>query len=171
MSNTAVDHVRFVPQSGNRLGQFISQFIQIVTAHILEFDLFEILPDSLDWVQIGCVACSSLDVDVSGGTLRQKGFDFAIVNWGSIPHNQQLRANLSLELLEKANYISTRERPSLPTHVHLALRRDGANQRPVLMGHCLVQDGRLPDGGIGTHGSRQQIKAGFVEKEQGTLLC
>jgi hypothetical protein len=81
LSNTAVDHLRFVPQSGNRLGQFILQFIQIVTAHILEFDLFEILPDSLDEVQIGCVACLSLDVDVSGGTLRQKGFDFAIVNW------------------------------------------------------------------------------------------
>ena len=109
-------------------------------------------------------------MDIRGGTLRQKGFDFAIVNWGTVPHDQQLRANLSLELLEKADHIRTRERPSLPTHMHLALQRDGANQRPVITGQCLVQDGRLPDGGIGTHGSRQQIKAGFVEKEQGTLL-
>jgi len=33
----------FVAQPGNRLTQFVPEFIQIVTAHILEFDLLEIL--------------------------------------------------------------------------------------------------------------------------------
>ena len=45
-----------LPQSSNRLAQFLTEFIQIVTTHIFEFDLLEILPDALDWVQIGCVA-------------------------------------------------------------------------------------------------------------------
>ena len=109
-------------------------------------------------------------MDVGGGTLRQKGFDFAIVNWGTIPDNQQLRTNLSLELLEKADHISTTECPILPTHMHLTGRRDRANQRPMITGQCLVEDGRLTDRGIGADDCGQQIKAGLIEKEQGTLL-
>jgi hypothetical protein len=34
----------------------------------------------------------------------------------------------------------------------------------------LVENGRLPDRSIGTHSSGQQIKARFVEEEQGALL-
>jgi hypothetical protein len=34
----------------------------------------------------------------------------------------------------------------------------------------LVEDGRLADRGIGAHGCGQQIKACFVQKEQGTQL-
>jgi hypothetical protein len=165
LPNTAIDHVLFVPQSGNRLAQFIPEFITVVTTHVLEFNLFEILPDALDWVQIGRVARQALNVDVTGGTLRQESFDLTIVDRGTVPHNQQLRADLPLELLEKADHIGTGECPILPTHVQLASRADRTDHRTMIATQRLVQDGCLTNRRICPYGSRQQVKAGFVQED------
>jgi len=48
--------MRFVPQPRNRFADFILEFTQVVTTHIFELGLLEILPDALDRVQVRSVA-------------------------------------------------------------------------------------------------------------------
>ena len=73
--NTTQDHIGFVPQPGDGFAQFIVNFRQVMATQVLEFDVLQILPDALSWVQIGRVAGQTLQVNyyrLKAGSLERE---------------------------------------------------------------------------------------------------
>ena len=68
---------RFPTQADNGLSQFKAQFEQRVSTQILEFNVFEILPDAFGGIQIRCVAGQLNQMNSFGSPCAQKGFGFS----------------------------------------------------------------------------------------------
>ena len=115
-------------KSCDRLAQFVPEFVEIMTTDILEFDLLEILPDTLNRIEIRRIAWQSHNLDVGGRTLSQVPFHLAIMDWGAIPNDQQLGADLAAQMLEKGNYIGAGEGAILTTQIQLTLECDRADE-------------------------------------------
>jgi hypothetical protein len=80
LTNASGNDLRFMAHSRDRLAQFIPQLVEIMTTHIFEFHLLEIVPNTLDRVKIWGVARQTQEVNISGGALCQVGFDLTIIS-------------------------------------------------------------------------------------------
>ena len=166
LADTSIDDVWFLTQPSNRLTQFVPEFVEIVTADVLEFNVLEILPDALDRIQIWCIAWQGDKLNIARSPLCQKGFDLTIMDRRAIPDNQQFGANLAAQMLEEAHNIAAGECTVLAAQIQLATCRKRANQRAMIATECLRQDRRLTDRRIGAYHRGEQIEAGLIDKDK-----
>jgi hypothetical protein len=94
-------------QPSCRLAKFLLEVRKIRTTDIAQFDVFEIVPNPFDGIQFRRIGRQALQMDIRRAAFGQKGFDFAIVYWGTIPNDKQFTPNVLLQMLEEADYITT----------------------------------------------------------------
>lgn len=171
--NTTQDHIGFVPQPGDGFAQFIVNFRQVMATQVLEFDVLQILPDALSWVQIGRVAGQTLQMNVLGSALRQEVFDHLPMMGGqAIPDDEQLALDVAQQVTQETDDIRTFESVVLNHDVQVTTRRNGTDDREVIPTQRKTQDGRLPSGRVSAHSGRQQVEARFIDKYYGSpLIC
>lgn len=93
LTGEPLDDVGFVPQPSDRFAQFISEFVQTVTAHIFQLDVLEIVPGNFVRLQLRHVAWQLRQIQTRCTPFTKKGSDLptAMIRQ-SIPDDQQLAA-------------------------------------------------------------------------------
>src|SRR5450755_253304 len=81
--------------------QVQGDMLDIETTKVLEFDTLKEIPDAFLWVEFRGIGRQAFQMDAFGSALRQKIFDgLTSVNRGSIPDDEQLTRDLTLEQLQ-----------------------------------------------------------------------
>jgi hypothetical protein len=104
------------------------QIGQITTTPILEFAPLEQIPDALLWSEFRRIAGQAFEMDPSGGSSRQEGFDhLAAMNRRAIPDDQQLAGQFAQEEPSEAHDIHSGVPVVLHLKEQLSVRRDRSN--------------------------------------------
>ena len=161
----------FVPEPGCSESQFIAQLGSILAYHILEFDVLEVAPDVFIRIQIGRIRGQSFEVQALLG-LCQNVFDrLTAVNGGAVPNNQQFAWNVTQYVLKKDDDLGATDTLLMHLHQQLTTWCDGADDRQPRITARRTQKWCLADWCIGTHDGRQQVEAGFVDPDYGSVLA
>jgi len=137
-----------------------------MTTDILEFNMFQIVPDTLIWIQIRCIPWETFQPDPCGGASGQKVFDgLTAMNGGAVPDNEQLALDGGLQLLQKGDDGNAVVSCGLHRQVDLTRRRNGADYRVMVMRELAAQQRRFADWGPGADNPWQQIESRFVNEE------
>ena len=76
--------------AGHGMPDFLSEFGQRMTADVEQFDMLQIVPDTLHRMEFRRVAREPEQRDAAGRATAQKILHGAIMNRGAIPHDEQL---------------------------------------------------------------------------------
>ena len=107
--------------------------MQVRAAHVPQFDAFEIGPDALVRVEIGCVAWQLLQLEPFGSTLSQEVFDrLTAMDRRPIPEHQELAGQVSQEVAQEQHHIWTAEGVILDLQQQAPTRRDAADDRQMV---------------------------------------
>jgi hypothetical protein len=88
-----------------------------------------------------------------------------------VPDHQQARSDVPDQVLEELDGVQPVERLLTYQGVDLAGRRDSAHDREVVARLPLVEDRRVPLGGVGPDLARQEVEARFIHENQGAALA
>ena len=85
-------------------GNAVSEPTEAREANITEFDILQVVPQAIDWIEVGCVAGQTFQLEPRGGTLSQEGpYGLAPVRRQAIPDDQELARNLAEQVLQEAD--------------------------------------------------------------------
>jgi len=170
LADKPLNDISFVSQTSDSFAQLISEFVQAVTAHILQLDVLQIVPSPFIRVKLRRIARQLRQIDTCCTSFTQKGLDLpTAMSRQSIPDDQQLPGEVSQQVLQKADDGFAVERFVLRHRVQLAFRRDRADHRqmlpvPIAQHWCLTT--RSPS----THRAWQKGKPGFVYEDEGSVF-
>src|SRR5919106_2403905 len=103
---------------------------KIETAHVTQFDAFELLPEALARVQLRGIGRQALQVNLLCRTLRQELLDnLTPMNRGTIPNDDHAAGYLAHEMFEKCDDICGVDGAVLAVEVHLTRSGDGGDGR------------------------------------------
>jgi hypothetical protein len=93
-----------VTQAAESAGEAISEPAKSREAEVAEFDVLEVLPQSIDRIEFRSVTGQPLQLETRGRPSGQKGADgLATVSRQPIPDDQELARNLAEQMLQKAD--------------------------------------------------------------------
>jgi hypothetical protein len=101
----AGDEAWFAPHPFHRVAQFTPQLREMETAHIAQFDPFELLPEALIRVQLRGIGWQALQVEALRRAIGQEFLDHvAAVDRCPIPDDHHPTRHLPQEMFEKGDY-------------------------------------------------------------------
>lgn len=131
-----------------------------------EFDMFQIVPDTLIWIQVWSVSREALQPDAVGSTSGQKGLDgLTAMNGRAIPNDEQLAFDGAQQLLQKGDDRRTIVSCALHRQIEFTRRCNGAYHRVMITGKLAAQKWRLTHWSPSADNTGQQIEGGFVNEE------
>ena len=137
-----------------------------MTTDILEFDMLQVVPEPLIWVQVRCIPRQPLQPDPCGGASGQKVFDgLTAMNGGAVPDHEQLALDGGLQLLQKGDDGSAVVSYGLHRQVDFACRCNGADHRVMITGELAAQQRCFAHWGPGADNPWQQVESRFVNEE------
>src|SRR3954453_11459064 len=84
--------------------KFLLEMVYVMTTDIGEFDMFEIVPDTFIWIQVGCIRREAFQPDAFGSTSGQKALDCpTAMNGCAVPDDEQLALDHIQQLLQKSD--------------------------------------------------------------------
>ena len=147
-------------------GNAVSEPTEVGEANITEFDILQVVPQAIDWIEVGCVAGQAFQLEPRGGTLSQEGpHSLAPVRRQAIPEDQELARNLAEQVLQEAGDAVPVEGLALHLRVDLAGLSERPNDRIVVTGEPTAQDWRLPPWRIGPDNTGQQVERCLIYPE------
>ena len=162
--------MRLASQSHHRQIEFSTKMAQIFTTDVSQLHMLEVLPDSLCRIQLRRIGRQLLKVNVSGSSISHKPGDLFTVDRRAVPHNQQLALPLILDMLQEAHTIQTRQRSLASQRQEVAVHRNPAHHRQMSVAQERFDDRRLCSRRVGSDHSGQQVKARFINKENGQAI-
>jgi hypothetical protein len=152
--------------------QLQSEFGEIGAAEVAEFDVLEIVPDTLVRIQIRGVARQLLQLEARRRALCQEVLDGPrAMDRRPIPDHEQLARNLAQQVLQELDDLGAPERPLADLEEEPSIVGQAADDREMIAGTGHPENRRLPPRGVGAHQARQQIEARFVYPDNGTPLA
>src|SRR3954470_1619780 len=111
-----------------------------MTTDILEFDMFEIVPDSFVGIEVRCIAWEAFQPDALGSASSQKGLDRpTAMNGCAVPDDEQLAGDHTQQLLQKSDDGGTVVGLRLHGQMEFARWGNGANHRVMVAGEFAAQ--------------------------------
>jgi hypothetical protein len=145
MADQTADDVSFVAEASGCEAQMLLEVVQIRTAHVTQFDVLEVRPNALVWVEIGRVARQLLQSQAFGRTLGQEVFDWLpTMNRRTVPDHQQLAGDMFQQMLKEANHLGAAKRVVLHAQQQLPARGDAADDRQMITGERKAQRRWVP---------------------------
>jgi len=141
--------------------------VQVLATKISKFDMLQMVPNSLIWIQVWCIPGQTFQPNPLGGACGQERLDgLTPVNGCTIPDDEQLAFNQDQQLLQKGN--DCRAVESLGLHAQIEFTRwgDSTDDRVVIPGELTAQNRCLAHGRPGTHHTWQQIEGGFINEQK-----
>ena len=127
------DEVRLVAEASGGQTEVLVELIQIGTAHVPQFDAFEVSPDTLIRVEIRGVARQLLKAQSFGSTLGQEVFDgLTAMDRRTIPEHQQLARHLSQQVPQEEHHLWIAEGVILDLQQQAAAGLDAADDRQMV---------------------------------------
>lgn len=158
-------------QSTDRTLHLPAQLVQVLAAAVLQFDPLQQIPDSLVGVELRRVAGQLFQVESPGRPSGEEVLHrLAPVNRRAVPDDQELPAHSAQELPEKGYDRRTPHCRLLDMGEQPARRGDGTDSREVVVRQRRTQDRRLATWRVRAGREGQQIEAGLVYEEDGTVL-
>lgn len=146
--------------------EFKTEMVQVAATDILEFNMFEIVPNAFIGIQVRRIARQAFQPDALGGAGGQEGLDvLTAMNRSAIPDDQQLASNGVEQLLQEGDDGDAVERFGLHGQVDFTCGRDGADHRIVVVRQLAAQNRRLAHRRPGAHHAGQQIEGGFIDEQ------
>src|SRR5579884_367260 len=130
--------------------QFRLKLLEIDSTKVLEFAPLEQIPHALLWIEFGCRARQTLQMNAFGSALSQKIFDgLRAMNARSIPDDQELAWDLAQQQLQEPHHIRPFERVVLNVHDQTPVQGEAADSREVIASQGNLQDRCLSHRGRG----------------------
>lgn len=163
LSNTALNHIRPVPQSCHGQSQLPAEFPDIGAAHVAQLYSLQVVPDALVWVKIRRISRQPFQTNPLSAPIGEKRLDWLpAMDRRAIPDHQQQPRDVPQQMLEKANDILGTVGTLLRHQQQGAIHGDSTDGRYVIPAEAHAQNGGLSSGSISTHQGGQQIEARFV---------
>ena len=145
--------------------------MQVRAAHVPQLNAFEIGPDALVRVEIGCVARQLLQLEPFGSALSQEVFDrLTAMDRRPIPEHQELAGQVSQEVAQEQHHIWTAEGVILDLQQQAPSRRDAADDRQMVARQREAQRWWVAAWGEAPHHRWQEIEARLIDPDDGAAL-
>ena len=123
------------------------QLRKCVTCDVGQLNDFHVAPNPLNGVQFGRIAWQLLEMEASGSSLSQIGFEFlGAVSWTVVPQDQQSTGNALLQETQKLNHFLRRDRLGMRAQEQLALWGDRSQYCQMIARQELFEQGVRPRG-------------------------
>ena len=162
------------PKGGNKFGSAAhvgqglasegAQLGDVFGAEVGQAVVFEVTPNVLDRIQLGCVGRKRGDMDSSFETVDVLADEAAAMDHGSIPDDQQWARQLSLQVFEKLDDLRTFDRARMELEVEVP-DRDATEDREFLPVEVKLQNRRLSARCPGAYPVGFLAEAAFVDKD------
>ena len=187
--------LRAALQTADSEAEFPAELVSVAAAAVGKFAPFEPIPDALVGVELWRVGGQPFEVEPVRRTRRQERLhSTAAVDHRPIPDASQLPRNLAQELAEEGDdalprecllldmgeeaedvlltggATGVRECLLLDMGEEAALGCDAADDGQVVAGEGRAQDGRLTAWRVGACHERQEVKAGFIYKDDRSVF-
>lgn len=123
----------------------VAEFPDVLGAEVGQFVFFPVSPQILDRVEFRGVGGKPLDVQPFGLRLQVLGDDFAAVDRSSVPEQQDLAGELTVQGRQELDDLGTSDRASVQLEVEVVQRETG-DRRDVLPIEVERQDRGLAAG-------------------------
>jgi hypothetical protein len=125
-----------MPEAFFGLTQLVIQVGDALATPVLQFHPFQIVPDSLSWVQLWGIAGELLQVNPPGRTSAQVLLHrLAAVDGSPIPGDQQLPRDMPQQVPKEPDYSLPAVGSLLHRQVQLASWGDASHSRKVVLSH------------------------------------
>jgi hypothetical protein len=154
-----------MPEAFFGLTQLVIQVGDALATLVLQLHPFQIVPDSLRWVQLWGIAGELLQMNPLGRPSAQVLLHcLAAVDGSPIPGNQQLPRDMPQQVPKEPDYILPAVGSLLYHQVQLAFRGDASHNRKMFSAQRSTNNGSLAHWGVGSYHPRQQVETGLVHE-------
>lgn len=161
--DTSGNHKGLVTHSFNGQAERFLDLFDIRASHVAQFDPLQVVPDALVRVQVRRISRQSLKPEALGPAIGQELLDHVpTMDRRAIPDYQRLPGDLLQQMIQKVHDIRAAIGMLLGHQQKRAIHRDAADRRYVIPRQGHAQDGRLPQGCIGTYDTGQEIEARLI---------
>lgn len=169
--NACFEDVAFVTQASRSTEELALEFGQVATAAVTQLDPLEVAPDPFIGIEVWGVGGQGFEMEAGGSALSQEVLDrLTPMDRGAVPDDQELAREVTQEMAEEADHRRTFEGAGADLKEQAALRGEGADHREMVTGEGDGQGRGLPLGGVGSDPGRQEIEAGFIRPDDGSLF-
>ena len=167
----AADDVRLLAEPLTGGTEFAVRFLKITATEIAHLDLLQVSPDAFFRVHLRSIAGKALEVDPFGRPVVEILPDgLASVDRRAIPDDQQLARDDTPQMIQEADHLGARDCRLVDLEVEPLMHADGPDDREMITAEGVVQDQGLAHWSVGARHRGQEIKAAFIDEEQGALL-
>jgi hypothetical protein len=156
--------MRLASQPHHREIEFSTKMAQVLTTHVTQLYMLEVLPDTFCRVQLRRISRQLLKVNVLRPPISHKASDLFAMDRRAVPDHQQFALPLIPNVLQKAHTIHTRQRPLASQRQEMAPHRNPTHHRQMRIAQDRFKDRRLCSRRIGSDHAGQQVKARFINK-------
>lgn len=163
MGATAGDDVAFVAQALGRCTQSVAEVAQVLTTAVAQFDMLQIVPNTLVRIEIRGIAGQAFQMEACGGPLAQEVLDgLGAVNRSAIPDDEELAGDVAQQMAQKAHDIRAFVGALLLVQEEASVGCNGADDGEVVSRERSAQNGRLSTWSVGAHDTREEVEARFI---------
>lgn len=138
---------------------------QVITTQVAQLNMFEMLPNALIGIEIGCVRQELLQPNKLRSLLCQKGFHLgAPMNGRTIPNFQQVGPHRAPQITQEEDTLPPRQRTVSGERIQLSVWGNTAHQRQMIVRVPALQNGAFPTRGPSADDARQQVKRRFISE-------
>lgn len=171
MSKTLLEDRSAVSQAFFGMPQFLGHMGDIPATDILQFSTFKQIPDALLWIKFRSIAGQAFQMEPFGSFVFQKVFDhLCTMDRCPIPDDEQVAWNLAQQETQEANHILGIIGMILRLHEQPSLSSKASDSRKMIPRQFHTQHRSVSSGSVGPHSHRQQVEAGFIYKDDGSVL-
>lgn len=136
----------------------------ILTTHISQFHVLQLLPDPFIRVEIRSVGWQLLKMDISGSAFLHKLCHLFAMYRRAIPHDHQLTADLTPQMLKEPHTISAVKCSLAHQRVKISSHRDPTHHRQVIIFQKRLDDWPPSSRRIAPDQPRQQVETSLINK-------
>jgi hypothetical protein len=94
--------IRFMAQTRGGFPQFVPEFIQRIAAQVFHFNILQVVPDAFVRVEVRGITGQLFQVNATGRTLSEKGFDLVTaMSRQTVPDKQEFARNVTQHMPQK----------------------------------------------------------------------
>jgi hypothetical protein len=146
------------------------QLGEVLWAQIGQLMLFAVTPDVFDWIEFGCISGQILQMNVPILSGHKLAHQATAVDGQPVPDDQELGANMPLEVFQKLDHLRSLDAPREEPEVEVPDRnpRYGRKALPV---ERILQDRSLATRSPSADPVRAFAQTALVHKDYGALLA
>jgi hypothetical protein len=115
--------------------EFQVQILKIKASHVAQLDMLDMLPCSVDWVEVWGIGPQMLDAySAADGTCQELLYCRVAMNRRPVPDHQKAGADVSNQVLEKLNDVQAIERLLTHEYRDSTSRSNTPNNREMIAG-------------------------------------